>query len=120
MKLEKVNNVVWYKESKPGREPVKFVAKKIGPKNIHITIFADPILKKHKDLKDALFKHEVREAMLWCRGKTNAHTIARRNEPNLTEHIGGVSGFWREIDRREKLEGNWRKSKRNIWGIPKF
>ena len=113
MKLEKINKVVWYPNSKPGREPVKFVARKIGEKNIYITVYADPVLKKrkNKDLKDALFKHEVREAMLWARGKTNAHSIAKKNEPDLTEHMGGVSGFWREINRRS---GKKNEKKRNL------
>lgn len=103
MKLEKINKVVWYKKSRPGQEPVRYVAQKIGQKNVYVTLYADPVLKKkkNKDLKKALFTHEIREAMLWSRGSTHAHTEARKAEPNETEHIGGVSGFWKEVKRRD-------------------
>lgn len=64
----------------------------------------DPVLRKakHRDLQRALEHHELKEAKYWGEGRTNAHSLAKRGEPELSKRIGGVSGFWREIRRRER------------------
>jgi hypothetical protein len=94
----------YYKRSEVGREPAKFHAeqpKGIGT-NIHAIVTLDPVLKKHKDLHKAIMKHEVTEIKHWGEGNTGSHHHARRKEPHLTRNIGGVSGFWKEIKRRER------------------
>lgn len=93
----------YYKHIRRGEEPIRYTARQ--PKGVGTTVFAtiylDPILKKHPDLKRALVKHEVAEIKTWAVGKTGSHTRARGQEPALTREIGGVSGFWKEIKRRE-------------------
>ena len=98
---------VYYKRIQKGRDPIKFEAVQpngIG-EDVHATIKIDPILKKHKDLRKAMLRHEVYEIVDWGRGCNNAHSHAKRKEPKLTRNIGGVSGFWKEIKRREKRKG---------------
>ena len=94
----------YYSKIKKGREPIRYRAKQ--PKGIGTTIYAtiylDPVLKKYKDLRKELIGHEVNEIKAWGKGSTKAHTFARRKEPKKTKSIGGVSGFWKEIRRREK------------------
>jgi len=100
-------NKTYYKNSVKGREPIKYSVKQpkgVGT-DVHASIKIDPVLKKHKDLRKALLYHEKREISAWGSGKTNAHSLARKREPKLTKNIGGVSGFWKEIGRREKLNG---------------
>ncbi len=94
----------YYKRSQKMREPAKFHAgqpKGVGT-DVHAVVTLDPILKKHKDLHDAIMGHERRELELWGKGAKAAHTKAHNKEPKWVRDIGGVSGFWREIKRREK------------------
>ena len=94
----------YYPKSLVGREPIRYSAKQ--PNGIGSTVYAiiylDPILRKHPDLERALMRHEVNEIRAWSTGKPGAHTIAKSKEPKMLRDIGGVSGFWREIARREK------------------
>ncbi|KKL86535.1 hypothetical protein LCGC14_1943760 [marine sediment metagenome] len=94
----------YYKRSRKGREPVSYHAKQpkgVGT-DVHATLYLDPVLKKHRDLRKGLIRHEKEELKAWGRGKSGGHTIARRKEPKLTRDIGGVSGFWKEIERRKR------------------
>jgi len=92
----------YYKHSRVGEEPIKYKAKqkRVGA-DVHATVFMDPVLKKHPDLRKALIKHEKTEIRAWGRGESGGHSKARRHEPKAIRNIGGVSGFWREIKRRE-------------------
>jgi hypothetical protein len=94
----------YYARSRPGEEPIRYKAKQprgVGT-TVHVQMIEDPVLRRHKDLQRALEGHEIREAKAWGEGKSNAHTVARRNEPALSKRIGGVGGFWKEVRRREK------------------
>jgi hypothetical protein len=96
---------VYYKRSQRGRDPIKFEAVQpngIGT-DVHAKIKIDPILRRHKDLRKAMLGHEVYEIKDWGRGCDNAHSHAKHREPKLTKNIGGVSGFWKEIKRRESV-----------------
>jgi hypothetical protein len=93
----------YYKRSQRGREPIKYHASQprgIGT-DIQATIKIDPVLKRHKDLRKSLLKHEMDEIREWGRGRRAGHTKARKREPKKIRTIGGVSGFWKEIERRE-------------------
>ena len=93
----------YYKVSRKGRPPAKFHAVQHGLGNdVHAKVTLDPILKKHKDLERGIMKHEKEEIEHWGHGHIGAHHIARSKEPKLTRNIGGVSGFWKEIERRKK------------------
>ena len=96
----------YYARTRRGREPIRFKArqKKVGS-DVHATIVMDPILKKHSDLRKALLAHEKREISSWGRGKKGSHLKARKKEPKKLQKIGGVTGFWKEIKRREKGKG---------------
>ena len=93
----------YYKHVRRGEEPIRYTVKQ--PKGVgtaaFATIYLDPILKKHPDLQRALLKHEINEIKAWATGKVGVHIKARGKEPALTRKIGGVSGFWEEIKRRE-------------------
>jgi hypothetical protein len=96
----------YYKHTKSGREPIRFHVTQpegIGT-DIYGTIWLDPVLRKraNADLRKALIKHETDEIKAWGRGKSGVHTKAKSKEPKLIREIGGVSGFWREIERRNK------------------
>ena len=94
----------YYKQSRKGREPVTYSAKQpsgVGT-DVHATLYLDPVLRKHKDLRKGLIHHEKEELKAWGSGKSGGHTIARKKESKLTRNIGGVSGFWKEIERRKK------------------
>lgn len=93
----------YYKRSRVGEEPIKYHAKqkRIGA-DVHATVYMDPVLKKHPDLRKALVRHETDEIRAWGKGSSSAHSGARKREPKVIQNIGGVSGFWREIKRREK------------------
>ena len=95
----------YYKRSKVGRDPITFSIKQPGGVNTNIygEVKIDPVLRKkrNRDLKKALLKHETDEIKAWGKGGKSAHTRAKSKEPKLTKEIGGVSGFWREIKRRE-------------------
>ena len=96
----------YYKVSRKGREPAKFHAKQprgLGT-DVHAKVMLDPILKKHKDLERGIMRHEREEIEHWGHGHIASHHVARSKEPKLTRNIGGVSGFWKEIDRRNKKE----------------
>lgn len=95
----------YYKRRRIGEEPIKYKAKqkRVGA-DVHATIMMDPVLKKHPDLRKALVRHEVSEIRAWGKGSTSAHSSARSKEPKAIRNIGGVSGFWREINRREKTK----------------
>ena len=95
----------YYKRSRPGEEPIKYSAKqkRVGA-DVHAKVMMDPVLKEHDDLRRALLRHELSEIRSWGRGESNAHSKARKKEPKAIRNIGGVSGFWREIRRREKSE----------------
>lgn len=94
---------VYYSRVRWGEQPIRFTAKQ--PKGVGTTVYAtiylDPILKHHPDLRNALLKHEIAELKAWGAGSTRAHTIGKSKESKLLRQIGGVSGFWREIKRRE-------------------
>lgn len=94
----------YYKRTQKGRDPIKFHAVQPGGINtdVHAVIKLDPVLRKHKDLRKAMLNHEKYEISDWGRGCTKAHTHAKRREPKLTRNIGGVAGFWKLINRREK------------------
>ena len=93
----------YYKRVRRGEEPIRYTVRQPGGvgTTAYATIYLDPILKKHADLRKALVNHELREIKAWAIGRTGSHTGARREEPVLTRDIGGVSGFWKEIKRRE-------------------
>ena len=104
----------YYKTSVKGRDPVKYKAKfkeRYDPKKkkwvvtkAHATVFMDPVLKKHPTLRKAMLKHETGEIRAEAKGESGAHSKAKMNEPKVLKNIGGVSGFWREIKRREKTK----------------
>ena len=95
----------YYTTSRRGREPIRYHVRQ--PKGVgttvHGVIYMDPVLRRHSnaDLRKALVGHEVREIRAWGAGKLASHSKARNQEPALTKKIGGVSGFWKEISRRE-------------------
>jgi hypothetical protein len=94
----------YYKTTNKKREPISFSANQprgIGT-DVHAVIKIDPILKKHKDLRKAMLKHEVYEITDWGKGCNLAHKHAKHKEPKLTREIGGTKGFWKEIKRRGK------------------
>ena len=85
-------------------EPIRFHVeqpKGVGT-DVHATITMNPVLRKHPDLRKAMLGHEVHEIKEWGKGGHAAHAKSHRKEPKLTRGIGGVSGFWKEIKRREK------------------
>lgn len=94
----------YYKKSRKGKEPIKYHASQPGGvgTDVYATLKLDPVLRKHKDLRESLVNHEKNEIREWGKGSARAHTTARQKEPRLTRDIGGVSGFWQEIDRRKK------------------
>lgn len=98
----------YYKQSKKGREPAKYHATQKGGvgHDVHATVMLDPVLKKHPDLKKAILKHEQNEIKSWGKGETASHSTSKKKEPALTRNIGGVSGFWSEIKRREKMKNS--------------
>lgn len=106
----------YYKGIRKGKQPIKYHAeqpKGIGT-DVKATIYLDPILKYHDDLRDALVNHEIREIITWAKGEKGAHTKARSQEPKAIRDIGGVSGFWKEIERRERKELSFKPQKVRI------
>ena len=99
MKIIKV--IKYYKHIRRGEEPAKYTAHQKGNK-VDIIIRLDPILKKHSDLRKAIIKHELDETRNWAKKKLASHQYAKNREPEFIKKIGGVSGFWDEIKRREK------------------
>ena len=92
------------KRSKRGGKPASFHAtqpKGVGT-DVHAIIKLDPILKKHKDLRKGILRHERKEIEAWGRGRTDSHRYANNREPEVTRRLGGVRGFWKEIRKREK------------------
>ncbi len=53
-------------------------------------------------------------------GKTNTHRFANKNEPNATKKLGGVSGFWKEIERRSNDQRETRKLLQGICDRPEW
>lgn len=98
----------YYKRSKVGREPIRFHVRqpKGAGTDVHGTIWLDPVLRERQnaDLRKDLLKHETDEIRDWAKGKKGSHTRAKSQEPALIRNIGGVSGFWREIARRNRRE----------------
>lgn len=96
--------IKYYKKSRRGREPIKFSAYQPGGvgTDITVTLKADPILKEYPELRAALFRHEIDEITAWGRGERGTHKKARSKEPRAIRNIGGVSGFWKYIDKKEK------------------
>ncbi len=94
----------YYERSDKSRSPASFTARQ--PKGVgttvHATIRLDPVLKKHKDLRKGVLKHETDEIRAWGKGKTSTHRLANRKEPQVTRKLGGTKGFWGEIDRRNR------------------
>jgi hypothetical protein len=92
----------YLKRSYVGRNPVHFHAKQ--PEGIKTTVHAkihlDPILKKHRDLRKPMLKHEERELHRWGMGHKDAHKYAVENEPKKLKRIGSADGFWKEIKKR--------------------
>lgn len=93
--------VSYYKRSNKQRPPATYRAKRKGGKVV-ADIKLDPILKKHKDLRRGVLKHEKDEIRAWARGNTAPHRYASKREPRVTHRLGGERGFWREIERRER------------------
>lgn len=94
----------YYKRSRPGEEPMKYKARQprgVGT-TVHAEVYMDPVLKKHPDLRKELLKHEMVEIRSWGEGSTRGHSKARGRESKPIREIGGVSGFWREIKKRER------------------
>ena len=94
----------YYSRVRWGEQPIKFrisQPKGIGT-DVYCVIYLDPILKRHKDLREALLKHEIEEITDWAKGGKGSHSKARRSEPVIIRNLGGVSGFWREVKRRER------------------
>jgi hypothetical protein len=91
----------YYKRSKRGRSPAKFHAVQSGSE-VHAKVKLDPVLKRHPDLLRGVLKHENEEIKAWGNGHHAPHLHARSKEPKVTRELGGISGFWREIDRRNK------------------
>lgn len=94
----------YYKRSVKGREPIKYNAKQpkgVGT-DVHATVMLDPVLKKHGDLREALLRHERKEMLLWGKGESGCHRKALLSESDKIRRLGGVSGFWREVERRKK------------------
>jgi len=89
-----------YKDRSPARYSVK-QPKGVGT-DVHGVIYMSPVLKKHKDLRKGILKHEIEEIKAWGKGKTNAHRIAQSKEPKITRNLGGERAFWKEIKKREK------------------
>ena len=96
----------YYKNVRRGKEPIRYRVRQPKGKGTDIegTIFIDPILRKrkNKDLKKALLNHEINEIRNWGKGLKKSHSKARSKEPKLTKNIGGVLGFWKEIEKRER------------------
>lgn len=83
--------------------PVKFHARQpngVGT-DVQAIITIAPVLRKHPDLRKPMVKHEVDEIKHWAVNHSGSHDHAKGKEPKLTRNIGGVSGFWKEIKRRE-------------------
>lgn len=95
----------YYAKTVPGREPVRYTASQPGGvgTTVYATVYMDPVLRRHPDLKQAMLNHEAREIRAWGGGSTRPHRTAKEAEPRLTRQIGGVSGFWAEIRRRERM-----------------
>ncbi len=98
MKLHK--KIVYYKKSRVGREPCKYVA--VQPKgkgtDVYATIKLDPILRKRKlkTVKNGMLKHEKVEIMRWANGDRYSHRDAEKREPKITkDKIKNTTGFWR-------------------------
>jgi len=94
----------YYKRNLRHRSPATYEAEQphgVGT-DVHATIKMSPILRKHKDLRDGILKHEMEEITAWGRGSTRPHRTASSKEPLITRKLGGERGFWKEIDRREK------------------
>ena len=94
----------YYKKSKLNREPIKYHAEQPGGLGTKVTavVHMDPVLKQYPDIRKAMLQHERREISDWSIGKTSAHKRAKAKEPRVIKDIGGVSGFWKEVRRREK------------------
>jgi hypothetical protein len=93
----------YYKRTQKGRNPIHFHAVQHGGigSDVHAELHIDPVLRKHKDLKRAMVTHEKHELHRWGQGYVDGHYHAKTKEPKLTRKLGGVSGFWKEIKRRE-------------------
>jgi len=94
----------YYKRDRRDESPAIYEARQpkgVGT-DVHATIRMSPVLKKHKDLRKGILKHEIEEIKAWGRGSTRPHRIANSKEPKVTKSLGGERGFWREIERREK------------------
>ena len=95
---------LYYKSNRRSEPPARYSARQpkgIGT-DVHATIRLAPILKKHKDLRKGILKHEMEEIKAWGKGKTNSHRFASSKEPRVTRKLGGERAFWKEIDRRDK------------------
>jgi len=80
--------------------PARYTAHRNGDKIIaHITLH--PILRKYPDLRRGVLGHEMDEVAAWARGNTAAHHFANNREPEVTKELGGIKGFWKEVQRRE-------------------
>ena len=64
-------------------------------------ITLDPILKKYSDLRKDVLKHELNEICDWAKGGTAPHIYAREKEPKYLRKLS-ITGFWKEIKRRER------------------
>jgi len=89
----------YYERSRRGKSPASFHAVQHGD-NIKAKVKLDPVLKKHRDLLRGVRKHEREEITAWGKGHHAPHLHARSKEPRITRELGGIKGFWREIDRR--------------------
>lgn len=94
----------YWKRNRENESPAVYRAEQRGGvgTDVHATIMMTPVLKKHRDLREGILKHETEEIKAWGRGSTRAHRIASSKEPVATRKLGGERAFWKEIERRGK------------------
>jgi hypothetical protein len=92
---------VYYKSIRKGREPARYLAVQPGGlgTEVHAVIRLDPVLKKHKVLRNAIVNHEKYEIYDWGKGCPHAHKHAKHKEPKLTRKMN-VKGFWEYVGKR--------------------
>jgi len=104
MKLHK--KIVYFKNIRHGKEPCKYEASQPNGVNtdVYATIKLDPILKKKKlqSIRDGMLKHETVEITRWGKGAEYSHRAANSAEPSASKKLGGVSGFWSQVDKLKK------------------
>jgi hypothetical protein len=104
MKIHK--KIVYFKNIRQGKEPCKYEASQPNGVNtdVYATIKLDPILrkKKLKPIRDGMMKHEIVEITRWGQGDRYSHQDANRAEPAASKKLGGVAGFWNQVNKMKK------------------